>query len=122
MSNDTHYPTVVIVGLPTIRELLKGNNVDSGNAILIPDSNVKNESFTQVTLRDSEFIPINIGPIPKQLVEFHDMEDLVTLISWAVNGPEHGVLTASKHKEICKNLLLKLKEKGYHPHGQWTIE
>jgi hypothetical protein len=119
--NNTQHPAIVIVGLSTIRELLKGNNVNNGNAILIPDSNVLNESKIECTLVNSEFIPINIGPIPTQLFQIHEMEDLVGLISWVAHGSEQGVMTYDQWKEKAHKLRDLLVAKGYKPHGFWTV-
>ena len=49
-----------------------------------------------------------------------EMEILGDLISWAVNGPEHGVITYDQWAEKCRELKTFLLERGYKIHGQWT--
>ena len=51
----------------------------------------------------------------------YEMVRLTELISWAVNGPEHGIITSHQHKEKCKELVKFLNDRGYYPHGQWTL-
>lgn len=49
-----------------------------------------------------------------------EFEELVQLISWAVNGTEQGVVTYDDWKQTCKELKEKLIQLGGRPHGQWT--
>jgi hypothetical protein len=55
-----------------------------------------------------------------EMFNVQEMEELTNLISWAVNGTEHGVMSYEGWKERCLQLRDKLRNKGYKPHGQWT--
>lgn len=43
------------------------------------------------------------------------------LISWAVNGPEHGVITHDQWRAKCKELKKLCDNLNIPVHGQWTI-
>jgi hypothetical protein len=47
---------VIIIGLPTIRELMNGNSIELENAYLMPDSVLENESRQKVDVINTEWI------------------------------------------------------------------
>jgi hypothetical protein len=50
-----------------------------------------------------------------------EAKELTDLISWAVNGCEHGVITYDAWKLKCQKLKEFLKAHGQKPHGFWTV-
>lgn len=42
------------------------------------------------------------------------------LISWAINGTEHGVINYDTWKRKTRELVIFMKFKGMKPYGQWT--
>ena len=49
-----------------------------------------------------------------------ECETMVEMLSWAMNGTEHGVMTIDSWKKKCVALKEFLQVRGYRPHGQWT--
>lgn len=56
----------------------------------------------------------------KKTLSIEEMDKLVDLISWSVNGTEHGVINYDSWRNKCKELNTFLVERGFRPHGQWT--
>ena len=47
---------VIIIGLPTIRELLKGNSIELEQVFVIPDSTLMNECKQEVKTINTEWV------------------------------------------------------------------
>ena len=62
------------------------------------------------------------SPKPPAILTVEEMRELVHLISWSVDGPEQGVCTAARHREIEQELIKFLNDRGYYPFGQWTLK
>lgn len=56
----------------------------------------------------------------KQVLSVEEMDRLVDLISWGVNGTEQGVIDYVGWRNKCRELKTFLVERGYRPHGEWT--
>lgn len=50
-----------------------------------------------------------------------EVDELINLIEWAVNGSEHGVITHSQWQEKCKQLKTFLELRGYKISGQFFL-
>lgn len=57
-----------------------------------------------------------VEPRPAVPVE---LRELMTLIDRALDGPEHGVMTAEGHRNVLRFLVRWAKTRGYEFHGQW---
>lgn len=55
----------------------------------------------------------------KKVLSIEEMDTLVDLISWAVDGPEQGVINYDGWVKKCRELNAFLAERGYRPHGVW---
>lgn len=58
--------------------------------------------------------------ITKKTFSIEEMDQIVTLISRVIDGPEQGMYTVSKCREDGLKLAKLLKQNGYKPWGIWT--
>lgn len=55
----------------------------------------------------------------KKILSVEEMDRLVDLISWGMDGPEQGVINYDGWMNKCRELNAFLVERGYRPHGVW---
>lgn len=49
-----------------------------------------------------------------------ELKELARLISWSVNGCEHGVISYDQWRAKCKELADFMRARGMAPFGQWA--
>ena len=59
---------------------------------------------------------------PRPITDEHDLNRLGSLISWSVNGSEHGVITYDQWRVKCGELVDFCNYYNIPVHGEWTIK